>query len=467
MFRLLFAGLALLATPALALAECAPIKLPGPGARRAEIVAAVMPAVVQVLALSAADTTESYAETLGDAMRQTQASARQAQGSGFIIAGSGLVITNEHVISQATQIMVKLADGSVRGATLLGRDERTDVALLQIEALARCYPALTWGDSDRIAAGDEVTAVGSPFGLGGSVSAGIISGRGRSVGDGPYHDFLQTDAAINQGNSGGPLLDSAGRVVGINTAILSPAGGNIGIGFSLPAAMARRVAAELVARGRISRIELGLSVQGLTGDSAEALGLASHQGILVMDVQAGSPAERAGILAADAILAVNGRPISGMGALSAEIATLEPGRPVNLRVWRRGQPMAIEIVPDFKPEAAQRALALAATAEPGSLVRFSGLDLAGTTSRLNDVAGQNEAAGGLIVVAVAPHSPGAARGIAVGDIIVGLAGKPLGSTVQLTDAIAEARAAGRRNILVTVLHGKSTAWMALPVNSND
>lgn len=467
MARLFVAGFILLATPVAAMAACAPLKLPPAGSKRSDIVAAVMPAVVQVQARFGPDTNESYEEVLGDAMRETQASNRQSQGSGFIVSGDGLVVTNEHVVAQATQITVRLADGSTRGATLIGSDERTDVALLRMEALARCYPALIWGDSDKIRVGENITAVGSPFGLGGSVSAGIVSGRGRSLGAGPFHDFLQIDAAINQGNSGGPLLDENGRVVGINTAILAPSGGNIGIGFSLPAAMAQRVVAELFLHRRTSRTQLGLSMEDLTGDIAEALGLSSSRGVLVNNVVPGSPADRAGILSADAVLAVDGRPVSNLGALSAEVATFAAGRNVRLDVWRNGGPISVELVPASKTDAAGRAKELAGVAVPGSIVSLSGLQLAGTTSSMNEVAGQNGAAGGLIVVAVAPDSPGASRGIAVGDIIVGLAGKPLTSTVQFTDAVSAARTMGKRNILVTLLHGKNTVWMALPVNPRE
>jgi serine protease Do len=467
MARLHLACLAILITPAAAWAACAPLQLPPAGSRRSDIVTAVMPAVVQVQARFGPDTNESYEEILGDAIRETQASNRQSLGSGFIVSGDGLVVTNEHVVAQATQITVRLADGSTRGATLIGSDERTDIALLRMEALSRCYPALTWGDSDKIRVGENITAVGSPFGLGGSVSAGIVSGRGRSLGAGPFHDFVQIDAAINQGNSGGPLLDESGRVVGINTAILAPAGGNIGIGFSLPAAMAQRVIAELFLHGRTSRTQLGLSMEDLTGDVAEALGLSSNRGVLVNNVVSGSPADRAGMMAADVVLAVDGRPVGNLGALSAEVATFAAGRKVQLDVWRDGGPISVGLVPAAKPDAAGRAKELLAVAVPGSIVSHAGLQLAGTTNSMNEVAGQNGASGGLIVVAVAPESPGAARGIAVGDIIVGLAGKPLTSTVQFTDAIAAARAVGKRNILITLLHGKNTAWMALPVNPKE
>jgi serine protease Do len=467
MVRSLLAGITMLLFPAAAMADCPPLKLPPAGARRAAIVAATMPAVVQVLARVGAEQSESYEEVLGDAIRQTQASAKQSHGSGFIVSGEGLVITNEHVVSQATQISVKLADGSVRGARLIGSDERTDIAVLQIEALARCYPALTWGDSDRLAAGEDVTAVGSPFGLGGSVSAGIISGRGRSVGNSQFQDFLQIDAAINQGNSGGPLLDGSGRVIGINTAILSPAGGNIGIGFSLPAAVAQRVMANLLAHGKITRTELGLGVQGLSGDAAEALGLPNNQGVLVTDVMLAAPAQRAGVAAGDVILAVDGRPLTSMSALSAEVASFDAGRAVQLTLWREGRRLAIELIPEAKPDAAQRARQLTEAATPGSLIAIAGLQLAGTTKALNEVAGQRGVVGGLIVVAVAPNSPAEARGIAVGDIITGLVGQPLSSTVQFTDAVAEARASGRRNILVTVQHGRNSVWMALPLNVGE
>lgn len=461
---LCFVGVLSLMVPSAAMAACAPLRLPPAGSLRSEIVAAVLPAVVQVQARFASDTNESFEEALGDAMRQTQASNRQSLGSGFIVSGEGLVVTNEHVVAQATQITVRLADGSIRGATLVGSDERTDIALLRMEVLARCYPALTWGDSEKIRVGEDITAVGSPFGLGGSVSAGIISGRGRTVGAGPYHDFLQIDAAINQGNSGGPLLDIGGRVVGINTAILAPAGGNIGIGFALPAAITQRVIAELKAQGKVSRTQLGLSVESLTGDVGEALGLSSGNGVLVTGVEQGSPAERAGIRVSDVVLAVDGRAVNDLGALSAEVSTFGANRGVQFDLWRDGRPLALKLLPVSKPDATDRAKELAGKAPLGSFLSISGLQLTGTTRSMNEVAGQSELAGGLIVVTVAPGSPGEARSIAVGDIIVAVGGQQLVSTQQFSEAASAASARGRRNLLITVLHGRNIVWMALPID---
>lgn len=461
---LCFAAALFVMQPSAAMAECAPLELPPQGSGRAQIVKAVLPAVVQVQARFGPDTNESYEEALGDALRETQASNRQSLGSGFIISGDGLVVTNEHVVAQATQIIIRLADGSIRGATLVGSDERTDIALLRMEALASCYPALTWGDSDNIRTGEDITAVGSPFGLGGSVSAGIISGRGRTVGPGPYHDFLQIDAAINQGNSGGPLLDSGGKVVGINTAILAPAGGNIGIGFALPAEMAQRVITELQAQGRVSRTQLGLAVENLTGDIAEALGLSSGNGVLVTGVAPDSPAERAGLRASDVVLSVNGHAVSSLGALSAEVATFRANRGARFDLWRDGRPLSVQLLPLAKPDAADRANKLAAEAPSDSFIAISGLQLTGATRNLNEVAGQNELAQGLIVVAVAPNSPGEARGMAVGDIIVAVSGQQLLSPQQFSEAVSAARTLGRRNLLITVLHGRDIVWLALPID---
>lgn len=463
MRHLCFSAALYLMVPSTAMAACAPSQLPPQGSSRSEIVMAVLPAVVQVQARFGPDTNESYEEALGDALRQTQASNRQSLGSGFIVSGDGLVVTNEHVVAQATQITVRLADGSIRGATLVGSDERTDIALLRIEALASCYPALTWGDSDKIRAGEDITAVGSPFGLGGSVSAGIISGRGRTIGPGPYHDFLQIDAAINQGNSGGPLLDTGGRVVGINTAILAPSGGNIGIGFALPSEMAQRVIAELQSQGKVSRTQLGLAVESLTGDIAEALGLSSASGVLVTGVEPGSPAERAGLRASDVVLSVDGHTVSSLGALSAEVATFGANRSVQFDLWRDGRSLTLQLLPVSKPDAADRANKLAGEAPSDSFIAISGLQLTPTTKSLNEVAGQNELAQGLIAVAVAPGSPGEARGMAVGDIIVAVGGKQLVSPQQFSEAVNAARTLGRRNLLITVLHGRNIVWLALPI----
>jgi serine protease Do len=260
------------------------------------------------------------------------------------------------------------------------------------------------------------------------------------------------------------LLDTGGRVVGINTAILAPSGGNIGIGFALPAEMAQRVIVELQTQGKVSRTQLGLAVENLTGDIAEALGLSSGNGVLVTGVEPGSPAERAGLRASDVVLSVDGHAVSSLGALSAEVATFGANRSVQFDLWRNGSPLTLQLLPIAKPDAADRANKLAAEAPSGSFIAISGLQLTGTTRNLNEVAGLNELAQGLIVVAVAPGSPGEARGMAVGDIIVAVGGQQLTSPQQFSEAVSAARTLSRRNLLITVLHGRNLVWLALPAD---
>jgi serine protease Do len=227
--------------------------------------------------------------------------------------------------------------------------------------------------------------------------------------------------------------------------------------------MAQRVIAELQSHGKISRTQLGLSVESLTGDIAEALGLSSSNGVLVTGVEPGSPAERAGLLASDVVLSVDRRAVNSLGALSAEVATFEANRGVQFDLWRDGQPLSVQLLPVLKPDATVRAKELAGEASADTLFSISGLQLTGTTKSLNEVAGQNAFAGGMIVVAVTPGSPGSARGIAIGDIIVAIGGRPLLSAQQFSDAVTAARNTGRRNMLITVVHGRNTVWMALPI----
>jgi serine protease Do len=273
----------------------------------------------------------------------------RGMGTGFIIDPEGLVVTNYHVIDSADEIIVRLHDGSEHKATLRGHDPKTDLALLDIEG--DDFPYLLFGDSDAARVGDWVIAVGNPFGLGGSATAGIISARGRDIQSGPYDDFLQIDAPINQGNSGGPLFDLSGKVVGVNTAIFSPNGGNVGIGFAIPASLAEKIIDELRENGRIERGWLGVSVQSLDADIAAGLGLAGPEGALVASVVPGGPAERAGLQAGDVIVAIDGEPVADVRDLVARIGDADPASSIELDVWRRGERQTLDATLGAGPDA--------------------------------------------------------------------------------------------------------------------
>jgi serine protease Do len=263
-------------------------------------------------------------------------------GSGFVIDSSGIVITNNHVIDGADEIEVIFPDGKRLKAELKGTDKKTDLAVLKVES-DEPLPSVNWGDSSALRVGDWVMAIGNPFGLGGTVTLGIVSAMNRNINAGPYDDFIQTDAAINRGNSGGPLFDMNGNVVGVNTAIISPTGGSIGIGFSVPSDTARNVIDQLIRFGETRRGWLGVRIQNVTDDLAESLGLSEAKGALVADVTATSPAETAGIQAGDVIVSVDGKAMEDSRALSRAVGNLAPDTEVKVGILRKGKPMDITV----------------------------------------------------------------------------------------------------------------------------
>jgi len=271
-------------------------------------------------------------------------------GSGFVIDPSGLLVTNNHVIGNASRVQVTFQNGQEYAASLVGMDELTDLALLRIEARSP-LPALGWGSSAALRVGNWVLAAGNPFGLGGSITSGIVSARGREIGAGPFDDFIQTDAPINPGNSGGPLFNTAGEVIGINTAIYSPSGASAGIGFAVPSDLARGVIDQLRSSGRVERGWLGVSVQD--ADSAEPGGLrrgaAAAGGVLVAGVERGSPASRAGLRQGDQVLAINGGAVDTSRALVRGIAAVAPGQTVRLTILRNGRPMELPVQVGRRP----------------------------------------------------------------------------------------------------------------------
>ena len=301
----------------------------------ADMVEAVGPSVVQIDARSG----PRAVRTPFGLMRSP---GQQAVGSGFIIDASGLVITNNHVVDGAERVKVTLSDGSDRTASVLGTDPETDIAVLRIEGGGQFQP-IHWGESDHIRVGESVFAVGSPFGLGNTVTAGIVSALGRELGAGPYDNFLQVDAAINSGNSGGPLFDANGRVVGVNTAIVSPTGGNVGIGFAIPAHMARAIAAEIVENGEVSRGRVGVALQDLSPDIAEALGLDAAKGALIAAVKPGSPAAASGLARGDVVRSFAGKPVSDGRDFARFVADSDAGETVPVTVIRNGRETALNL----------------------------------------------------------------------------------------------------------------------------
>ncbi len=420
----------------------------------ADIVARVSPSVVRVTATGGAEAgmpelppqlrgtpfERFFRDHGGNQGRRAEPRGRgRGQGSGFVIDPAGYIVTNHHVIGQAETVTVQLADGRDLPAKVVGADPQTDLALLKVEAGAP-LPALDWGDSDRLRVGEWVVAVGNPFGLGGSATAGIVSARGRQIGAGPYDDFIQTDAPINPGNSGGPLFDTAGQVIGINTAIYSPNGANAGIGFAVPSALARRVVAELKADGRVERGWLGVSMQPLDATLAEALAAPGAKGALVAGVQRGSPAERAGVQAGDVILGLDGRPIEAPRDLAAAVGGAKPGSEARLVLLRDGERLERPVTlgtPPARGEAAapgDRGEAEAAEGAPALGLRLA----------------PNPAGEGAVVAEVRPDSVAAERGMREGDVILRAGGRAVQGPSDVVEAVRAARRDGRGAIALQV-----------------
>jgi serine protease Do len=369
-------------------------------------------------------------------------------GSGFIIDRNGTILTNDHVVDGAQKISVTLSDGKSYNAKVIGKDQKTDIAVIKIDA-GQDLPAVTLGDSDRLEVGEWVMAIGNPFGLDHTVTSGIVSAKGRQIGAGPYDNFIQTDASINPGNSGGPLINLRGEVVGITTAIFSQSGGNIGIGFAIPTNSIKELLPQLKDKGKVVRGYLGTSVQKITPEIADSLGLKQQRGALVADVLKGSPAERAGMKTGDVILEFNSKEIKDSSDLPALVARVAPGTTVQTKVMRDGKEISLPItVGEMKDSE------VAASTQEGDL----GLAVQPVTPEIAQSLGL-ERAEGLVITDVTPGSSADEAGLRSGDLITQINRRPVKNMADYNREMA--RSEKEKSVLLLVRRGQSSVFLAL------
>jgi serine protease Do len=383
----------------------------------------------------------------------------RSMGSGFIIDPAGYVVTNNHVVDKAVEITVTLNDGEQLSARLIGRDVKTDIALLKIDA-DEPLPHVSFGDSDTAEVGDWVIAVGNPFGLGGSVSAGIISARGRDIRSGPFDDFLQIDAPINRGSSGGPLFDKRGQVIGINTAIFSPSGGNIGIGFAIPSSMAESIVTALREDGHVARGWLGVNIQEITEEIAESLDIDEAEGALIAGVMPGGPAEAAGLRTGDVILEFGGEEVERVKDLPRLVAATKANKTVTVRVLRDGEEKDIRVEVGAMPED-EVAAANPADPETPDAAKL-GLALAPLTPEFRQRLRLADDVSGVVIADVARNSPAAREGLRPGDLIKRVGSREVNTPGEVIDEVK--RHADRKAVLLLISRAGNDRFIAVPLD---
>jgi serine protease Do len=379
------------------------------------------------------------------------------QGSGFFISADGYAVTNNHVVQNADNVQVTTDDGKIYTAKVIGTDPRTDLALVKVDGKDFPYVKLADG-APRV--GDWVLAVGNPFGLGGTVTAGIVSARGRDIGAGPYDDFIQIDAPVNKGNSGGPSFDVDGNVIGVNTAIFSPSGGSVGIAFDIPADTVKNVVAQLREKGSVTRGWIGVQIQPVTSDIAEGLGLKKATGALVSEPQPNGPAAKAGVESGDVITAVDGNTVADARDLARRIGTMAPGTSVKLTVMHQGQEKTLTLtlgtLPNEKTASNQES-------QHGGAAENDLPKLGLTLAPASKVAGAEGS--GVVVTAVDPEGLAADHGFQVGDVILDVGGKSVANPADVRKQLADARKDGKHALLFRVKSGEGTRFVALPLGN--
>lgn len=386
---------------------------------------------------------EHFPDRFNDRMPQHRRG--MAQGSGFVISDDGYVVTNNHVVNDADEVKLTFQNGEEYDAKVIGTDSKTDIALLKIDS-NKTFPFVSFSSTEA-KVGDWVMAVGNPFGLGGTVTAGIVSARGRDIGSGPYDDYLQVDASINKGNSGGPAFNLQGEVVGVNTAIFSPSGGSVGIGFAIPASIVKTVVEDLKGDGKVVRGWLGVQIQPVTEDLAESMGLEQTKGAIVADVTADSPALKAGLKQGDVILKANGKDIEDARDLSKTVAALAPDAKVPFEIIRNGKAETITVTIGTMPGEPQKQ---AAIGKPLEKLDLSSLGIEVTPAEDGE---------GLRIAGLDPNSAAAEKGLKPGDVILEIAGKHVTGPADAERALSAAKG---KNVLLLVRSGDNQRYITLP-----
>ncbi len=396
----------------------------------------------------------------------------ESLGSGFIIDGNGYIITNNHVVDKAESISITLSDDTKTEARVIGKDPKTDLALIKIET-KRPLNAVKFGDSDKIRVGDWVLAIGNPFGLGSSVTAGIVSAKSRDIESGPYDSFIQTDASINQGNSGGPMFNLQGEVIGISSAIFSTTGASQGVGFAIPANLAGWVISQLKEHGEVKRGWIGIKIQPNTPEIADSLGISANQGVVVSGITEQGPAQKAGLQAGDIVLSFNRQPIDNTKNLSRLIAETKIGTPAPIEIWRSGQKQTltvpIELMPEETPLSAAKETAsdAAETPDNGESLNIIGFTVKEISPELAERYKLAPSTSGVVVTDILPNSDASRKGIKIGDIIVKIDKRNIIGESAFHEYVNDARRENNRPVLLAIQGQEALHFVAVKLMSHD